>query len=257
MLPHERRARRQGGRPVRGLGGYGGWRRLVNCAAATLLAVGLASAARATAPGATEVPRVLAFGDSLTAGYGLPAAASFPAQLQARLAADGVAARVINGGVSGDTTAGGLARLDWTLADRPDDVLLEFGANDALRGLDPQQAYHNLDRILARLHARRIKTLLLGMKAPANWGADYSRAFDAIYPKLAAKWQVPLYPFFLAGVALDPKFTQADGLHPNAAGVAVIVARMAPAVEKLIASPRPPEPTPCCGSSSASPSRPN
>ncbi|HXP31840.1 MAG TPA: arylesterase [Stellaceae bacterium] len=214
---------------AQGLAGYGGWRALVNCAAAALLALGLAAAAEA------RPVRVLAFGDSLTSGYGLPPEETFPARLEARLRADGVAAQIINAGVSGDTTAGALARLDWSLGDKPDYVLVELGANDALRGLDPQQAYANLDRILARLKAAQVKVMLLGMQAPANWGRDYDRSFDAIYPKLAAKWQVPLYPFFLDGVALDPKLTQGDGLHPNAKGVDIIVERLAPAVERWLA----------------------
>ena len=214
----------------RGLGGYGGFTAHVNVLfvlALLLLALGALPAMAAA--------RILALGDSLTAGYGLPPGESFPAQLQAKLAADGVPAEVINAGVSGDTTAGGLARLDWALGDKPQYALVEFGANDMLRGLDPGEAYANLDKILARLKGAQVPTLLLGMRAAANWGPAYQKNFDAIYPKLAAKWQVPLYPFFLAGVALDPKLTQADGLHPNAQGVAVIVARLAPAVERLIA----------------------
>ena len=180
------------------------------------------------------MPRLLAFGDSLTAGYGLAPGEAFPAQLAARLKADGVVAEVINAGVSGDTTAGGLARLDWALGDHPDYALVEFGANDALRGIDPGATYDNLDRILARLKAAKVSVLLLGMRAPANWGRAYQEEFDAIYPKLAKKYGVPLYPFFLDGVALDPKYTQPDGLHPNAAGVATIVARVAPYVERLL-----------------------
>jgi len=178
--------------------------------------------------------RILAFGDSLTAGLGLMPNQSFPVQLAARLKADGYAVIVDNGGVSGDTTADGLARLDWAMGNHPDVALVELGANDMLRGLDPKQAAANLDAILARLTAAKIKVVLLGMKAVSNWGADYQRAFDAIYPVLARKYDVLLYPFFLDGVALDPKLNQGDGLHPNAAGVAVIVARVAPAVEQLL-----------------------
>jgi acyl-CoA thioesterase-1 len=180
------------------------------------------------------VPRILAFGDSLMAGYGLAPEDAFPAQLAARLKADGVAVEMINGGVSGDTSAGGLARLDWALGDHPDYVLVEFGANDMLRGIDPKVTYTNLDRILARLEEAKIGVLLLGMRAPANWGRAYQQEFDAIYPKLAKKYDVPLYPFLLDGTALDPKYTQADGLHPNAAGVAVMVAGVAPYVERLL-----------------------
>lgn len=222
--------RRRGGRR-RGLGGYGGFTAHVN----VLFALALLMLALGALPARAAVPRILALGDSLTAGYGLPPGESFPAQLQAKLAADGFPAEVINAGVSGDTTAGGLARLNWALGDKPQYALVELGANDMLRGLDPGEAYANLDKILARLKGAQVQTLLLGMRAAANWGPAYRHSFDAIYPKLAAKWQVPLYPFFLAGVALDPKLTQADGLHPNAQGVAVIVARLAPAVERLIA----------------------
>jgi len=180
--------------------------------------------------------RILMLGDSLSAGYGLPPADALPAQLEARLKADGFDVVVINGGVSGDTTAGGVARLDWVLADRPQFALVELGANDALRGLDPAEAERNLNRILGGLAAAHVKTLLVGMRAPGNWGREYERAFDAIYPHLAEKYDVPLYPFILDGVALDPALNQGDGLHPNAKGVAVIVARLAPVVESLLKS---------------------
>ena len=199
---------------------------LVNCVLAILLSLGTAAEA---APA-----RILALGDSITAGYGLAPEEALPVKLEARLKADGFDARVINGGVSGDTTAGGLARLDWALADHPRFALVALGANDALRGLDPGQAYDNLDGILARLKGAGVKALLIGMRAPTNWGRDYQRDFDAIYPKLAAKWHVPLYPFLLEGVALDPKLNQDDGLHPNAAGVAAMVRGVAPAVESLL-----------------------
>ena len=199
---------------------------LVNCALALLLALG-------TAAGAAPAS-VLWLGDSITAGYGLAPDEALPVKLEARLKADGFDASVINGGVSGDTTAGGLARLDWALADHPRFALVALGANDMLRGLDPGQAYDNLDKILARLKQAGVKTLLVGMLAPTNWGRDYQRDFDAIYPQLAAKWHVPLYPFLLDGVAIDPNLNQGDGLHPNAAGVAVMVGRMAPAVESLL-----------------------
>jgi acyl-CoA thioesterase I len=183
---------------------------------------------------AAAAPRILALGDSLTAGYGVAPQDAFPARLQGKLAQDGMATEVINGGVSGDTTAGGLARLDWALADHPDIVLVELGANDALRGIDPKLTYDNLDKILARLAAKRVKVLLLGMRAPPNWGRDYQAEFDAIYPKLAEKYGVPLYPFFLDGVAMDPALNQGDGLHPNATGVAAIVARVEPYVMRLL-----------------------
>lgn len=180
--------------------------------------------------------RILAFGDSLTAGFGLRAEDSFPAHLERRLRADGIAAEVVNAGISGDTTAGGRARLDWSLGDMPDLVLVELGANDALRGIDPKVARDNLDHILARLRETGTRVLLLGMKAPANWGRDYQAEFDGIFPALARKYGVPLYPFFLDGVALDRDLNQADGLHPNARGVAAIVERLAPEVERLLPS---------------------
>jgi acyl-CoA thioesterase-1 len=185
----------------------------------------------AAAAGAT---RILAFGDSLTAGFGLAPQDGFTVQLAARLKTDGYAVDIINAGVSGDTTSDGLARLDWSLADHPDMVLLELGANDALRGIDPKLARANLDAMLARLTAAHLKVLLIGMKAPGNWGADYQKSFDGIYPALAAKYGVPLYPFYLDGVALDATLNQADGLHPNEAGVKVIVARMAPVIERML-----------------------
>jgi acyl-CoA thioesterase I len=179
--------------------------------------------------------RILAFGDSLTAGFGLPPEEAFPVVLQAKLAADGIPTTIANGGVSGDTTAGGLARLDWALADKPDYVLLELGANDALRGIDPKVTRDNLDQMLARLTARGVHVLLLGMAAPTNWGPEYQKDFDAIYPALAAKYHVPLYPFFLDGVALDASLNQPDGMHPNFRGVRIVVDRIAPYVERLIA----------------------
>ena len=186
---------------------------------------------------AAAAMRILAFGDSLSAGFGVAANQSFPAQLAARLKADGYQVIVDNGGVSGDTTADGLARFDWTMGDHPDVVLLEFGANDMLRGLDPKRAEANLDTMLGKLKAAKVKVLLLGMRASPNWGTDYQKAFDAIYPALAKKYDVPLYPFFLDGVVLDPTLNQPDGLHPNPAGVAAIASRVAPAVEQLLGKP--------------------
>lgn len=212
--------------------GYGGRARFVNCAARLVLITLLSAPLMSHA--AVAAVRILVLGDSLSAGYGLPEAEDFPTQLGARLKADGYEVAVENGGVSGDTSAGGLARLDWALGGHPDLVLLELGANDALRGIDPKFTQRNLAKIVARLQAAKIKVLLLGMKAPGNWGAAYQKQFDAIYPAIAAKYKVPLYPFFLDGVALDPKLNQADDLHPNAAGVKVIVARIAPWVERLL-----------------------
>jgi acyl-CoA thioesterase I len=181
---------------------------------------------------------IVAFGDSLTAGYGLAVNEAFPAQLQRALEARGVAATIMNAGVSGDTTAGGLSRLDWSVPDGTDAVILELGANDALRGFDPAVTRKALETMLHRFQERKIPVLLCGMLAPPNLGAEYGRAFNAIYPDLAAETGAILYPFFLTGVAADPKLNQHDGLHPTAAGVAVIVARIMPQVEELIARAR-------------------
>lgn len=170
--------------------------------------------------------RILALGDSLTAGYGLAEADSFPAQLQTALRARGYKLEVLNAGVSGDTTAGGLARLDWALSDGPDLVIVALGANDGLRGVDPQASRANLAAIMEKLKQRELPVLLVGMLAPPNLGQTYGDAFNAIYPELAEQYQVALYPFFLEGVATDPELNQADGIHPNAEGVALIVKRM-------------------------------
>ena len=178
--------------------------------------------------------RILAFGDSLVHGYGLAAHETFPVQLERALLEAGHRVEVLNGGNSGDTTAAGLARLDWTLADRPDLAIVELGANDGLRGIDPGETYRNLDAILSRLKAEGIPVLLAGMLAPRNLGADYAQAFDAVYPRLAEAHGVALYPFFLDGVALQPELNQADGMHPNAAGVALVVERILPSVVRLI-----------------------
>ena len=188
--------------------------------------------ALAALPGPVEAGPVTiaALGDSLTAGFGLAGEHAFPARLQAALAAEGVAVRVVNGGVSGDTTAGGLARLDWMLADDPDLVIVELGANDGLRGLDPAKTFDNLDAILVRLRQENIAAVLTGMFAPPNLGAEYGDAFNNIFPRLAADHGVVFYPFFLDGVAARPALNQSDGIHPNAAGVDVIVARIVPYV---------------------------
>jgi acyl-CoA thioesterase-1 len=189
-------------------------------------------------PGSARPVKIVALGDSLTAGLGLPANAAFPARLERALAQKGVAAEVVNAGVSGDTTADGLARLDWSVPDDADAVILELGANDALRGIDPAQTRANLDAILKRLTARRLLVLLAGMRAPPNMGAEYTKAFDAIYPDLAAAYGVIFYPFFLDGVAADRALNQGDGLHPSAAGVGVIVAKILPQVEELVGRAR-------------------
>jgi acyl-CoA thioesterase-1 len=189
----------------------------------------------ASVPARADSPtRILAFGDSLTSGYGLAEGDSFPAQLEGALRAAGQDVTLINGGVAGDTSAGGLARLDWTLADKPDLVILEFGSNDGLRGLDPAATRKNLAQMLTRLAWLQIPTLLIGMKAPRNLGPDYVAAFDPIYENLAREFRVSLDPFFLDGVAGEPTLNQSDGIHPNAAGVALIVKRIAPEVIALL-----------------------
>ena len=177
----------------------------------------------------------MALGDSLMAGYGLPENEGFAPRLQQALAAKGVVATIDNAGVTGDTAADGLARLDWSVPERTDAVILELGANDMLRGLDPKVTRAALDAIMRRLAERHIAVLICGMRAAPNLGAEYDKAFESIYPELAAKYGVPLYPFFLDGVAGDLHLLQHDGLHPTAAGVGVIVARILPHVEDLIA----------------------
>jgi acyl-CoA thioesterase-1 len=199
-------------------------------AALLLLLIGIGDGA----PAASRVPEILAFGDSLTAGFGLPAEGAFPSRLEARLRAEGVGAHVVNAGVSGDTTAGGLARLDWALADKPEIVILELGANDALRGIDPAIVRANLDAMIGKIQASGAKLLLMGMRAPPNLGEEYQHEFERIYPELARARGVTLYPFFLEGVAMDPKLNQPDGIHPNERGVAALVERIAPYVARLI-----------------------
>jgi acyl-CoA thioesterase-1 len=181
---------------------------------------------------------IVALGDSLTAGYGLPNQDSFPVKLQQALAAKGIAVTVGNAGVSGDTMSGGLARLDWSVPPGTDAVILELGANDALRGVDPAVTRRALDAILAALAKRNIPVLLCGMLAPRNLGTDYARAFDPMFAELAKAYGTVLYPFFLDGVAADAKLNQRDGLHPTAAGVDVIVAKILPKVDELIARAR-------------------
>lgn len=195
----------------------------------------LFAAESAVAQGANAAPPlIVALGDSLTAGYGLPPEQAFPAVLERKLAAAGKAVRIQNAGVSGDTTAGGRARVGWALADKPQFVILELGANDALRGIDPRQTETNLDAILGELKGRGVKVLLTGMRAPPNLGREYAEAFDGIFPRLAAKHGVPLYPFFLDGVAAERELNQADGIHPNGRGVEIIAERIAPYVLRLI-----------------------
>ncbi len=178
--------------------------------------------------------RLVAFGDSLTAGYNLPQGDGFVAQLQSALRKDGYKVNVIDGGVSGDTTSDGLSRLDWTLADGADGVILELGANDMLRGVAPRLVDANLREILAKLKAKHIPVLLAGMRAMPNLGKDYVQSFDAIYPRLAQTYRVPLYPFFLEGIMGDASQHLSDGMHPNARGVATIVSHILPSVENLL-----------------------
>lgn len=182
-----------------------------------------------------EAPiRMVAFGDSLTAGYMLAPSEAFPVQLAEALKAKGVAVEIANAGVSGDTTAAGLERFDWAIPEGTEAVVLELGANDALRGIDPDETRKNLDAILAKLGGRKIAVLLAGMAAPKNWGREYEAKFSTIYTDLSAKHGALLYPFFLEGVALDAKLNLQDGLHPTAAGVGVIVQGILPKVEELI-----------------------
>lgn len=175
--------------------------------------------------------RLLVLGDSLSAGYGLKPEDSFPTRLEEALDVAGYDVHVINAGVSGDTTAGGLSRLEWALADKPQIVLVELGGNDALRGLPPAETYANLESIIVKLKKNGVRVVLAGMQAPRNLGKDYTLEFDAIYPRLARQYDVPLYPFFLDGVALDPALNQPDGIHPNPAGVKVIVNKILPLLE--------------------------
>jgi acyl-CoA thioesterase-1 len=194
----------------------------------------LASAANFTSAAARPI-KILAMGTSLTQGYGLPPGTEFTAQLQAALKAQGVEAEIVNAGVSGDTSSGGLSRLDWSLADHPDAAILELGSNDMLRGVPPKVTEKNLRAILSTLQKDHVPVLLTGMHAQRNLGSDYVAEFDAIYPRLAKDYPVIFYPFILDGVALNPKLNQVDGLHPNPAGVKIIVARILPDVKKLIA----------------------
>jgi acyl-CoA thioesterase-1 len=177
---------------------------------------------------------MVVLGDSLSAGLGLAASAAFPARLQKALKAKGIDVDISNAGVSGDTSSGGRDRLDWSVPDGTEAVILELGANDALRGIDPKVTRAALADILTRLQARKIAVLLCGMVAPPNYGADYSTRFNAIYPDLAKAFQVPLYPFFLEGVASETKLNQADGLHPTAEGIDLIVKNILPIVEAFL-----------------------
>ncbi|WP_044560580.1 arylesterase [Azospirillum sp. B4] len=198
---------------------------------APLLVLGLTTGAAGARP-----LKVAVLGDSLSAGYNLPPGQGLTRQLEAALRRDGLDVTVGDTAVSGQTSAGGLAGLDWMLGDKPDLVVVELGANDMLRGIDPKSTRANLDKILATLRDRHIPAVLAGMKAQPNLGADYVAAFDGIYPDLAKRYAVPFYPFILDGVALDPKLTIADRMHPNGDGVAVMVRGLKPVVAKALAA---------------------
>ena len=203
-----------------------------------VLSLGLMTAGMAFAQispaGAAKPIKMVVLGDSLSAGLGLPGTAAFPARLQKALESKGIKVDMINAGVSGDTTSGGRDRLDWSVPEGTDAVILELGANDALRGLDPNVARAALSDILTRLKARKIAVLMCGMLAPPNYGAEYAARFNAIYPELAKSFDVPLYPFFLEGVAAEAKLNQPDGIHPTAEGVDLIVKNILPTVEAFL-----------------------
>ena len=203
--------------------GYGRFAAAVNSLLLVLLSL-------ATAHAQSAPVKIAVLGDSIAAGYGLKPADAFPARLEAALRAEGRNVTILNHGVSGDTSAGGVDRLDWMLADKPDIVFVELGGNDALRGIDPAVTERNLDTIIARLRAAKVAVWLAGMLAPRNLGSDYTASFDALYKKLADKYDVPLYPFILEGVAQDAELNQADGIHPNSKGVGVIVQHLLPFV---------------------------
>jgi acyl-CoA thioesterase I len=208
---------------------YGLFKRLLITIAVIVVGLGAAQAAPL---------RILALGTSLTQGYGVPPGEDFTAVLEAQLNAAGDHVKLINAGVSGDTSAGGLSRVDWSLADHPDAAIVELGSNDALRGLAPAETLKNLTAVLSKLQAAHVPVLLVGMLAPRNLGPEYAASFDAIYPALARKYNAILYPFMLDGVAVNPKLNQADGIHPNPAGVKIIVGKMLPYARRLVAEAR-------------------
>jgi acyl-CoA thioesterase-1 len=207
-------------------------------AAAVLVAAVAALFAQAPAEANERPVKVVALGDSLMAGYGLPADAAFPAQLEKALRQKGAAVEIANAGVSGDTASGGLARLDWSVPDETEAVILGLGANDMLRGVDPAVTRAALDHIITRLKQRGVEVLLCGMRAAPNLGAEFARAFDVIYSELATTHGLVFYPFFLEGIAADPKLNLRDGIHPSGAGVASVVARIMPKAEELLARVR-------------------
>lgn len=222
---------------------YGPTRRVFNT---TALLLGLVTAGwLGLVPGASaqvdqragaKPVTIVTLGDSLTAGYKLPRDAAFTSQLEAALRAKGYAVTVPNTGVSGETTAGGLSRLDWLLGDKPDLMIVALGSNDGLRGIDPAATRANLDKIMQKLKAAGVPVVLAGMMAPRNLGNTYAQAFDSIYPELARTYGVPFYPFFLEGVALVPELNQEDGMHPTAEGVAIITRGILPVVEQALAA---------------------
>ena len=203
--------------------------------ALALLLTFVAAVLAGTAPARAEAIRIVGLGDSLMAGYGLDAGLSFPERLQAELRERGHDVVIENAGVSGDTSSGGLARLDWSVPEGTKLVILELGANDMLRGIAPDITRRNLDAMLTAFHARGIAVVLVGMRAAPNLGADFATRFDPIYPELAARHGVTLYPFFLDGVAAQRDLLLEDGMHPNAKGVDVMVARFLPVIEAALA----------------------
>ncbi len=214
---------------------YGPRHLRINVAWLLALVLAASAAINCHAVAADDV-RLAVLGDSLAAGYGLAADEAFPAQLERRLRGLGVEMTVINAGVSGDTSAGGRARVDWVLGDNPTFIIIELGANDGMRGIDPVDMETNLAAIIERLHARGVSVMLAGMLAPPNLGRDYADEFNAVYPRLAGRYGVALYPFFLDGVAAEPELNQEDGIHPTADGVSVIVERILPHVLDWIAA---------------------
>jgi acyl-CoA thioesterase I len=217
---------------------YGGSIALVQSLILAATFGGLLGGFLASAGAADRPIKVVALGDSLTAGFNLPASAAFPVRLERALREKGHAVEIANAGVSGDTASGGLARLDWSVAPGTEAVIVELGANDMLRGLDPKVTQRALEEIVRRLTERRIAVLLAGMRAMPNLGIEYAHGFEVIYPELAAKYDALLYPFFLDGVAGEARLNQRDGLHPTAAGIDVIVSRILPKAEELLARVR-------------------
>jgi acyl-CoA thioesterase I len=214
---------------------YGSCAARVQTFARIAIALALAVSLRTAPAAAADQPvRIVALGDSLTAGLGLPVEQTFPVKLERALKAKGIAVEVANAGVSGDTASGGLARLDWSVPEGTDAVILELGANDMLRGIDPSRTRQALEEIVRRLTQRRIPVLLAGMRAAANLGSDYARNFATIYSELAVRHGLLFYPFFLEGVAGEAGLNQGDGLHPSAGGVDAIVVRILPKVEELV-----------------------